>query len=317
MKCDKAQEFFSDYIEDTLDRPMTVALESHLSGCETCKADVASLRGLFTVLDKVPQVEPPADFVWRTTTRLQNEMLNRREAEQAKPLPWWKRLTPVQTFTYAGIAALLAVGLAFPVNTIMTQTWGIDLFKHTVPAPPPPPAPVVTAPQFSVQVPGQNSYAATVTITATSDIPSPSVAMGGMYAVPNQGLRGSWTVIDRKPAKYAGQGWTVPIQAGGAHAFQVKVMTPERGGVREFAKVLLLPGTEAPVMSLQAADPYFALQQVANLTGQPMLVDGGLKQPVTLELQNLTQQQAMEQVLAAASARSTGLVNGVLMVSAR
>ena len=28
MKCDKAQEFFSDYIESTLDRPMTVALES-------------------------------------------------------------------------------------------------------------------------------------------------------------------------------------------------------------------------------------------------------------------------------------------------
>jgi hypothetical protein len=63
MKCDKAQEFFSDYIESTLDRPMTVALEAHLNGCELCSADVASLRSMWTVLDKVPQVEPPADFV--------------------------------------------------------------------------------------------------------------------------------------------------------------------------------------------------------------------------------------------------------------
>src|SRR5437867_603059 len=149
MKCDKAQEFFSDYIESTLDRPMTVALESHLSGCETCTADVASLRGLFTVLDKVPQVEPPADFVWRTTTRLQNETLNRREAERAKPLPWWKRLTPVQSFSYAGIAALLIIGLAFPFRqAIDTGIWG--LFKGNVVVPPPPVlpvAPTVTAPQ--------------------------------------------------------------------------------------------------------------------------------------------------------------------------
>ena len=83
MKCDKAQEFFSDYIENTLDRPMVVAVETHLSGCEACSADVASLRDMWTVLDKVPAGEPPADFFWRTTTRLQNELLNLREAERA------------------------------------------------------------------------------------------------------------------------------------------------------------------------------------------------------------------------------------------
>src|SRR5712691_11078268 len=133
MKCDKAQEFFSDYIENTLDRPMTVALETHLSGCEVCSADVADLRSMWTVLDKVPPVEPPADFVWQTTTRLQNELLNRREAERAKPLPWWKRLTPVQSFSYAAIAAMLAVGLAIGAHNIIggpTQTWNpLDVFS--------------------------------------------------------------------------------------------------------------------------------------------------------------------------------------------
>ena len=115
MKCDKAQEFFSDYIENTLDRPMTVALEAHLNGCDSCSADVASLRSMWTVLDKVPQVEPPADFVWKTTTRLQNEFLNRQEAQRAQPVAWWKRLTMVQTLSFGAAAALLAIGLWAPV----------------------------------------------------------------------------------------------------------------------------------------------------------------------------------------------------------
>jgi hypothetical protein len=319
MKCDKAQEFFSDYIESTLDRPMTVALESHLSGCETCTADVASLRGLFTVLDKVPQVEPPADFVWRTTTRLQNETLNRREAEQAKPLPWWKRLTPVQSFSYAGIAALLIIGLAFPVNTLITQTWGPSgLFGLFAPKPPPPVlpvAPTVTAPQFSVQVPGQNGAAATVQITATSTMPTPSVAMA--YLVPVQGreLKAKWNAVSgsQAPVVTAGQGWTLQVSTGGSHAVGVKVMSPGR----EFVKFLLLPGTEPPVTSLQAVDPYFALQQVATQTGQAMLVDEGLKQPVTLDLQSVPPQQVLDQVLAQAGARSERMPNGVLVITAR
>src|SRR3954452_6157154 len=201
MKCDKAQEFFSDYIETTLDRPMTVALESHLNGCESCAADVADLRSMWTVLDKVPQVEPPADFVWRTTTRLQNELLNRREAERARPLPWWKRLTPVQSFSYAGIAAMLIVGLTIGVHNKVsdpTQTWDILSWLH-------PhsndgdgtkvqPRFVVTPPSFDVQVPGANGMAAAVTMTSTSTVPSAQIAVA-LLTVENGKLVGRPQVV--------------------------------------------------------------------------------------------------------------------------
>ena len=40
MKCDRAQEFFSDYLERTLDRPMAAALESHLHDCSACREDL-------------------------------------------------------------------------------------------------------------------------------------------------------------------------------------------------------------------------------------------------------------------------------------
>jgi len=314
MKCDKAQEFFSDYIETTLDRPMTVALESHLSGCETCTADVTSLRSLFTVLDKVPQVEPPADFVWRTTTRLQNETLNRREAERAKPLPWWKRLTPVQSFSYAGIAALLIIGIAVPFReSINAAIWGIGTGNVRPYVQPPAPVPTVSAPQFSVQVPGQNGGAATVLITATSAMPSPSVAMAYLVPVPGRGLQGKFNVVGRAPVMNAGQNWALPVSNGGSQVVKVKVMSSRQA----FVKVLILPGTAPAVTSLQAVDPYFALQQVAAQTGQAMLVDEGLNHSVTLDLRSVPQQQVLDQVLDQAGARSERMPNGVLAITAR
>ena len=54
--------------------------------------------------------------------------------------------------------------------------------------------------QFSVQVPGQNGAPATVLITATSTMPSPSVAME--YLVPVQGreLKGHWNAVSGSQA---------------------------------------------------------------------------------------------------------------------
>jgi predicted anti-sigma-YlaC factor YlaD len=43
MQCDRAEEFFSDYMERTLDRPMTVALEAHLAACGRCRGDIEAL----------------------------------------------------------------------------------------------------------------------------------------------------------------------------------------------------------------------------------------------------------------------------------
>ncbi len=301
MKCDKAQEFLSDYIESTLDRPMTVALESHLSGCEACSADVAGLRGMFAVLDKVPQVEPPADFVWRTTTRLQNELLNRREAEQAKALPWWKRLTPVQSFSYAAIAALLVVGIAVP-SAIKTQTWGVGwpFGAHVVNT--------LSAPQFQVQVPGENGAAATVTVTATSELPNAMVWMA--YETPvEQSLKGRLQPVTPRPRNLdASQSVPLTVQRGGASAVKFVV----RSNQAQFEKTLLLPGGQA--VSVQNGDPYYALQQVADLTGQPLLVDAGLAGQVSLDLQSVAPQQALQQVLTQVGARAT-VQNNVLVIT--
>jgi hypothetical protein len=119
MKCEHAQEFFSDYIEQSLDKPTGVALEAHLTACGGCQRELEGLRQTWGALNAVPAVEPPADLAWRVMVQLQHEKLERLEAETARKranpfFGWLQSLTPGAAFGYATLVALLFIGLAFP-----------------------------------------------------------------------------------------------------------------------------------------------------------------------------------------------------------
>src|SRR5262249_36119204 len=128
MRCENTQEYFSDYIGGTLERPMTVAVEAHLKECSACADNVAALRRTWAALDGLAMVEPPADFAWRVATRLQRERLERREKQQLRSgfwQTWFRALTPAHAVGLTAIAALLAVGLMYPLQrTEKTVTFG-------------------------------------------------------------------------------------------------------------------------------------------------------------------------------------------------
>jgi hypothetical protein len=310
MKCDKAQEFFSEYIEDALDRPMVVALESHLSGCESCSADVAGLRSMWTVLDQVPQVEPPADFVWRTTTRLQHEFLNKQEAQRAKALPWWKRLTPVQSFSYAGIAALLAIGIIQGPLMFGAQNWGFEklLGLHRQQE--------MTAPNFEVQYPGANGVAASVSIIPTVEMQKARVWVSYLTPMENSKLVGHQQMMDQPRTLEANRPFTVPIMSGGSTAVRISVFVNDQGTDRKFEKTLLLPAAASQAVSVKEAQPEWALQQVADLMGQPVLVDAGFLKLPSLSVQGAQPQQALRQVMDQIDAKDTVSSTGVHMITA-
>lgn len=120
MKCEHAKDFFSEYIEKSLDKPTGVALEAHLTACGACQRDLDGLRQTWGALNAVPAVEPPADLAWRVMCRLQEEKLQRLEAEQTRKaknpfLNWLQALTPGAAFGYATLTALLIIGVLFPV----------------------------------------------------------------------------------------------------------------------------------------------------------------------------------------------------------
>jgi hypothetical protein len=120
MKCEHAKDFFSEYIEKSLDKPTGVALEAHLTACGACQRDLDGLRQTWGALNAVPAVEPPADLAWRVMCRLQEEKLQRLEAEQTRKaknpfLGWLQALTPGAAFGYATLTALLIIGALFPI----------------------------------------------------------------------------------------------------------------------------------------------------------------------------------------------------------
>jgi hypothetical protein len=128
MKCEHAQEFFSEYVEKTLDKPSGVALEAHLTACAACRRDLEGLRQTWGALNATPAVEPPKDLAWRVMVQLQQERLERLEAERKRTNPfvgWLQALTPGAAFGYAVLVALLFVAIAFPLRPLIPQvTWG-------------------------------------------------------------------------------------------------------------------------------------------------------------------------------------------------
>jgi hypothetical protein len=115
MHCDRAQEFFSDYLERTLDRPMTVALESHLGGCPGCREDVEGLRDTVFALESVPAAVPPPDGAWQVMGRVQRARAEQWEKERRQApsfLQWLHSLKPANVAMVASLATLVIAGTA-------------------------------------------------------------------------------------------------------------------------------------------------------------------------------------------------------------
>lgn len=113
MQCDRAQEFFSDYLERVLDRPMTAALEAHLAGCARCREGLAGLRETCLALEAVPEVEPPVDGAWRVMLQLREVRAAQIEAERRRSVTfvdWLRSLTPMGVAMGASMATLVIGG---------------------------------------------------------------------------------------------------------------------------------------------------------------------------------------------------------------
>jgi hypothetical protein len=169
----------------------------------------------------------------------------------------------------------------------------------------------VTPPSFDVQVPGANGMAASVMIKATSTMPGAYVAValltpvdGVLKGYPQAGRRATWA---------AGETWTIPIQNGGARAAEIFVYSGNQLVAQK--RLILPPAGGQTVTSLQNADPYFALQQIAGRTGRPILVDSGLATPVTVDLTSGTPQQALDQAVKQMDVHPDSTASGVMSLT--
>ena len=71
MDCAAILERLSEYIDGTLDVQTRKAVEKHISVCENCKQEFASLRAVVEELGALEPVKPPEDFLEKIHERVE------------------------------------------------------------------------------------------------------------------------------------------------------------------------------------------------------------------------------------------------------
>lgn len=106
MKCTRAQELFSSYLEDTIEAPLRVAFEQHLAECPECNAAYERFNATVMMLDEVSEVETPPGLHALIMARVE-------EARRAKPsrVKWWS-IDWERVFTVRVPARAVAMGFA-------------------------------------------------------------------------------------------------------------------------------------------------------------------------------------------------------------
>jgi anti-sigma factor RsiW len=96
------------YLDGELAPAERAELESHLGGCEACRAALAAERRLSGALASLAPVQPPGDFEARFRARLARE----REA----PAGWLTRLFTRRFALGLGAAGAVAVAVLFALR---------------------------------------------------------------------------------------------------------------------------------------------------------------------------------------------------------
>lgn len=186
MQCQKAQELFSDYVDEKLDRAMHVSLENHIAGCGGCRETVSDLQRVWLMLDEMPSVEPSPFFHANLMDRIRMEEEKAQEAARKKQ--WdWRTLFQPRSLAWGGAALVLLLAGARLAHKSGAVSAGLDpigmaleLFapEPSMPAPVfPTPRPVV--PKTEAALPKAESAA-------------PVAPKPGVSAIPMETLKAEW-----------------------------------------------------------------------------------------------------------------------------
>jgi len=299
MQCERAQEFFSDYLERTLDRPMTVALESHLGSCARCRDEVEALQETVLTLDAVPEVEPPWDGAWQVMSRIRSARAEQLEAQRRKPVPffdWLRTLNPASAAMGAGLATLVIAG------TVMVP--GVsNLIRNTIFPPPPtqiasPAGADLPAVQAAYNL---KSHQMDLQITPVSELPAAEVRldMNGrtLYrASYGYGLGPSRPLLQ-----------PIIIQPTGRDAEAVWVTVSSQPKGKEYRYLIAVPLAQHPqekvTLLLDNRPLEEALRQLVPYLDRPIVVAGQTDGNVTLNVTGMTARDCLDEVARQAGAR--------------
>jgi len=294
MQCERAQEFFSDYLERTLDRPMTVAVEAHLAGCSGCREEVETLQATFYALEAAPMVQPPADGMWQVKARLANLRaeeyeLQRHRQQSGGLLGWLRGLSPLRAAMGAGLATLIVGGgIVVAVPTVR-----LTFFPFLGPSPVVAVNPA-TAPALEVQVAQVTPEGAQINLLVTPSSEIRDAKVTATVASLNRAYAASGPSGPRRPLV-----GTLPLPAG-SPAEVLKVVVASDSEHRQWGYLVLTPLARPQFTTVTQAfydQPVSeALRRLAPALDAPVVVDADPASLVTLNVTDAKPEAALQEL---------------------
>jgi hypothetical protein len=295
MHCERAQEFFSDYLERSLDRPLTVALEGHLAGCAGCRNDIEALRDTFLALSSAPLVEPPPDGAWQVLCRLQAARAAQLEAQRQRApglLAWLQGLNPMGVAMGAGLATLVFAGTLVVTGIPHIQNSFAPPGRKAAPSPLAVPGgpPAVTLTYGAPSAAGQPTL--NLRLAPSIDLPDARVLVSGSqdWEVP-PGRINRGTVLE------------IPLSVPAQTRVEVMRVTVESQALdRRYRYLIAAPVAERrdgpATLTLPEQPLESVLRQVAPFLDVPVVVDGALEAPAGLTADRWPAERCLEELAA-------------------
>ncbi len=339
MKCGKAQELFSSYLEKTIQPPMGVAFEQHLAECARCKAAYDRFHATTIVLDELPVVEPPPDMHAVIMRRV--EQARREAGGRVKWLQFdWQSVFTLRVPVKA-VAAACALLLVFamviqitPLHSYMAGLFGLQRVTTHLPneteyAPLPEPPGLTTHSGVKYTDVGaglsigvtidQADQAGTLYDIRLAAARDASVQVR-VYELPQGSVGGSVSSGDLTSVRYIGT-------VSGDKEATARIVQPASGTKTKVAMIIwkgpdgsvselvYLPPKfgepESGSVSLQGADACEVFDQLSAAYGAVILAPGGCAEKAASV--NLTASSARQAI--ASAAQQTGLGLRVLQPS--
>jgi len=131
MTCAERRAALLGYLDEELGSAERAELETHLAGCEACRAALAAERRLSGALAALPPVAPPRDFEARFWARIAREKDGARSArERDAPVGWRERLFSRRAALGLGGAAAAAVALVLALRGPAEPDVDLQIFAN-------------------------------------------------------------------------------------------------------------------------------------------------------------------------------------------
>jgi len=278
MNCERARESFSDYIEGSLDRRSTLAMEAHLAACRHCLSDVDGVRHAWADLSAVPVTPPPPGLAEQTISAIRREHDRARDVAVSRPslLDWLRSLTPARVAFATGLATLIVAG-AFIAPRFLGDTLGGNVPDILRPHRPPQPAPPALDVGITYGAATDTTQVVDINLRADRNIPAVTAEVQELQPVKSNEftLAGHGTLVAAKP-------YSIPInlpRGGGLSGLIVKVTSPTVGYSHDFYCAIPPGGAHtAGTVSATFVDTPLqnAVSQLAEKTGRPVVMDASL-----------------------------------------